>query len=1280
MSTQNDCIKQPAVKKNRWNLISRFGFGNIRNFLILIALTLCFNVTYAQIYEPEGLNLPGLWNGWTNPPSNNLALASYTQVPGGRVTKITSTNIRWQTIFSVAATGADLVGGTYPWLFTSGPSGNPWANKWAGVTVVKNTLQSYTYNTGTDNSITISNGKWYTMNWNDNGYANSQAIFMETTNQPVVLNSVSIPSNVYENTPVTINLTVSASPSAEEIFYLRYTTDLWTTSGLLTFTMTGPNGTVNIPGQSAGTRVDYYAFSSTVSSITSNYDLFTIRTNNNSGTNYHYNVGSTPFIAFANLNGPETGNIQPGNDFDVSALVYVENITDADGQGSGIQAWIGYSTTNTNPSTWTNWVLASYDSDDDDNDEYIANIGTLINTEGTYYYASRFKYLNQAYVYGGYSGTGGGFWNGTTNISGILTVSNIPPPDPVIGFANLQWPGSGAIELGTDYQVYAQAWIEDITNQAGQTADLQAWIGYSTTDSDPSTWTNWLPATFNTDAGNNDEFMSNLGAAIVAEGTYYYASRFQYLAQEYVYGGFSSGGGGFWDGTTNESGVLTVTLTPPPDPEISFANLQWPGTGEIEPGNDFNVYAQAYIENVTNQAGQATGLQSWIGYSSTNSDPSTWTNWLPATFNSDAGSNDEFMANLGAAMVTEGTFYYASRFQYLAQDYVYGGFSATGGGFWDGTNNINGVLTVAIPPPPEIGFASLHWPGSGTIEPGSNFTVFAQAWIEDITNQAGQTSGLQSWIGYSSSNTNPSGWTNWIPATYNTDDGNNDEFLANLGAAMTTVGTYYYATRFQYLAQDYVYGGFSESGGGFWDGTENISGVLTVTNTPPEPEITFANLQWPPTATIITGMPTDIYGQVLATAVNLDQNGYEGLQVWIGYSDQNTNPETWTNWYSAVYDGISEYTERPEYRGQIGEDILVTGTCYYAVRYQLNSDAYLFGGYSEAEGGFWDGTNNISGVLTVVLPPEPEIGYASIESPGSGAIQTGDAFTVNSLAWIEGLTGQGPQTAGLQAWIGYSNENTDPSTWTEWIAADFTGPNSGNDAFSAEIGSSIPTEGTWYYAARFQYLEQDFVYGGYSATGGGFWDGTNNVSGILMVEDILVLYPVLFTVTDATETYTNLKFKGDMTNWVPVSLDQIGNIWTTTLDLVPGTYQWGVIEDDGSPGGIWLLENDTLQLTIDADGMIVGDTSVVITWVGQQELSAQTSVFPNPSLNTIKIKWQDAISETQIYIMSAQGELIQTHQTNDNNLLIDLSSVPAGTYFILLRQGNNQWIKTIIRQ
>ena len=557
------------------NLISTTSNSKQRSFqsLFLSALLAAFfillipNTTLqAQIYEPEGLNMPGLWNGWTNPPANNLALASATQVPDGRVTKINVGTIRWQTIFSVAASGADILPGTYPWLFTSGPEANPWNNKWSGVTVTMNSLQTYTYQSPTDNSATLVENKWYTMNWEDVGYADTRAIFMQTSAEPAEILTVSTPSNVLPNQPVTITVTSDHGISAEELLFIRYTTTGWNSSDLAEISMTGTTGTASIPGQSEGTTVEYYAFSTTVEGITADYDLYTIHYNNNADENYTYIVdGVQPIeIGWANLQWPGTGNIEPLQEFNVYAQVYAEGITDQADQGAGIQSWIGYSLTNSNPSTWTNWVVAEYTMDAGNNDEYLANIGTEITENGTYYYASRFQLDDQSYVYGGFSEAGGGFWDGTANISGVLNVLDLP--DPVIGWVNLQYPASGSTPLGQDYIVYSQVYAANITPGEGQGSDIQAWIGYSTENTEPSTWTNWLLSTYNMSSGDNDEYLANIGSAITETGVYYYASRFQLLDQDYVYGGFSEAGGGFWDGINNVSGVLTLT-----DPIETFA-------------------------------------------------------------------------------------------------------------------------------------------------------------------------------------------------------------------------------------------------------------------------------------------------------------------------------------------------------------------------------------------------------------------------------------------------------------------------------------------------------------------------------------------------------------------------------------------------------------------------------------------------------------------------------------------------------------------------------------
>lgn len=272
-----------------------------------------------------------------------------------------------------------------------------------------------------------------------------------------------------------------------------------------------------------------------------------------------------------------------------------------------------------------------------------------------------------------------------------------------IDWCNLQWPPSGTITLGDGFNVYGQVWVDGVSSEPGATPGLQAWVGYSTDDSNPNTWSNWVVATFNTQVGNNDEFVADLGAELSAAGTYYYAYRYQYNSAPYVYGGT----GGPW---SNDNGVLTVN---PQTAQIDWCNLQWPESGTITAGDTYNVYAQVYEPGVTNNTGQGAGIDAWIGYSTSNTDPSTWTNWVSAAYNGDAGNNDEYFVNIATGLAP-GTYYYASRFKYGFADYVYGGFSSTSGGFWDGTSNVSGVLTVNAPPMPNAWINEFHYDNNGT--------------------------------------------------------------------------------------------------------------------------------------------------------------------------------------------------------------------------------------------------------------------------------------------------------------------------------------------------------------------------------------------------------------------------------------------------------------------------------------------------------------------------------------------------------------------------------------
>ena len=274
-------------------------------------------------------------------------------------------------------------------------------------------------------------------------------------------------------------------------------------------------------------------------------------------------------------------------------------------------------------------------------------------------------------------------------------------------WCNLQYPATGNIRSNDNFYVYAQVYEPGVTDSAGQGSGIDAWIGYSTVDNDPSDsvnigdWT-WIPATYNVDSGNNDEYMVDLSSSISSAGTYYYASRFQINGGPYTYGGYNNTGGGFWNSTyngtgTNKSGQLTVDI-------IDWCNLQNPQNGQITaPGKPFVVYAQIYEEGLTNadNTTAGTGINAWIGYSTVDNDPSDsinagdWT-WVPANYNIDSGNNDEFMADIGSQISAGGQYYYASKFQLNSGPIVYGGYN---GGFWnstyDGTGtNKSGLLQV----------------------------------------------------------------------------------------------------------------------------------------------------------------------------------------------------------------------------------------------------------------------------------------------------------------------------------------------------------------------------------------------------------------------------------------------------------------------------------------------------------------------------------------------------------------------------------------------------------
>jgi glycosidase len=88
-------------------------------------------------------------------------------------------------------------------------------------------------------------------------------------------------------------------------------------------------------------------------------------------------------------------------------------------------------------------------------------------------------------------------------------------PHYTIGWANLQWPPTMAHTISVVNRTptaYGQVWIDGVTNQPGPTDSLRAQLGFGPVGTNPATnpaWI-WVDASFNVDAGNNDEYMASL--------------------------------------------------------------------------------------------------------------------------------------------------------------------------------------------------------------------------------------------------------------------------------------------------------------------------------------------------------------------------------------------------------------------------------------------------------------------------------------------------------------------------------------------------------------------------------------------------------------------------------------------------------------------------------------------------------------------------------------------------------------------------------------------------
>lgn len=103
-----------------------------------------------------------------------------------------------------------------------------------------------------------------------------------------------------------------------------------------------------------------------------------------------------------------------------------------------------------------------------------------------------------------------------------------------------------------------------------------------------------------------------------------------------------------------------------------------------------------------------------------------------------------------------------------------------------------------------------------------------------------------------------------------------------------------------------------------------------------------------------------------------------------------------------------------------------------------------------------------------------------------------------------------------------------------------------------------------------------------------------------------------------------------------------------------------------------------------------GDTSLVssdaiglcnLTAIQSMDLNAGYSIFPNPSRNTINLRFDNwstgSMIEVELY--NAFGKILLHRDIDENNPTIDISQLPRGIYFIRISSGVNSSSRKIMK-
>ena len=296
----------------------------MKKFILNVVFALfVITTTNAQsnISFGERVQVVGTFNGFaTNPYGTDYRTTTFRKLSIPTGTTPTDGRGQWATTINVQASGGNVMpinmtgAGGGGFLFISGPTGNPFQNKWAFTTIGQAAIDGVnftTYNSGDDMGLNMTTPGFYTFVLNDCGYTGTDAkYYIGYTSEPPVMPTRTL-QTVNPNNSATINISTNVNPSVQDKVYVRYTTSGnfagTGSSSVVQATGSGTSFTATIPTFPAGTVVTYYVFTSTkmLAALNSaseiDKSLQELKFDDNAGLNYTYTLGVIPvrLLSFA---------------------------------------------------------------------------------------------------------------------------------------------------------------------------------------------------------------------------------------------------------------------------------------------------------------------------------------------------------------------------------------------------------------------------------------------------------------------------------------------------------------------------------------------------------------------------------------------------------------------------------------------------------------------------------------------------------------------------------------------------------------------------------------------------------------------------------------------------------------------------------------------------------------------------------------------------------------------------------------------------------------------